>query len=341
MNAPLRVSMAAFAHKDSPTGYGIVGVRIHEYLALAGAQILPGTEFGWDCVVAVSLPAAWPFPDGKPQEKMVWHTMFEVEPCPPDWVGPLNRCGLVWVPSQHSARVFREAGVTAPIMVSGYGIDPAMFYPSDRADHSAPYTFLVYGSALIGRKNVLRAIQAFVQADLPPDEAQLIVKVAAGMSDSYVQDEHGKPYPNIKVIAEDWRYMSQVADLLRSADCGIYLSAGEGWGLQVTEQMATGLPVICHNVTGMAEFTNNETVLPVRSVGQERSSEYEKRFGPTQYWQYVPDMAQTIDLIRFAFYNREIAAQVGRNAASYIHANHTWKLAGEKAYHLLCRHFAK
>lgn len=341
MNAPLKIAMAAFAHPDAPQGYSVIGVKIHEYLSLAGAHIMPGQEFGWDCIVAVSLPAAWPFEGGRTRSDLVWHTMFEVEPCPPDWVGPLNRCGLVWAPSQHSARVFREAGVTAPIMISGYGVDPAMFYPSDRADHSAPYTFLVYGSALIGRKNVLRAIQAFVQADLPPDEAQLIVKVAAGMSDSYVQDEHGKPYPNIKVIAEDWRYMSQVADLMRSADCGISLSAGEGFGLQPLESMATGLPVILHHNTGVLEYATPENSIPIYPDGRERSSEYEKRFGPTQYWQYVPDMVQTVDMIRWAFANQDLARGIGARAAQDVHANWTWAQAGARALKLLEAHYGR
>ncbi len=319
MTHPLKVAMAAFAHPDAPTGYGIIGVKLHEYLSLAGAQILPGTEPGWDCIVAISLPAMWPFEGGRPRADIVWHSMFEVEPLPPTWAAPLNNCGLVWVPSQASADVFRAGGVTAPLMVSGYGVDPKLFYPANRSDHDGPYTFLVYGSALVGRKNVLRAIRAFIDAGLPTDEAKLIVKVAAGMSGSYVQDEHG-----------------------RSVDCGISLSAGEGFGLQPLEQMATGLPVILFHNTGILEYANAYNSIPVAAAGKERSPEYENRFGDNgrvQYWQLVPDLTQTTDLIRWAFYNREAARKIGEQAAEDVHTNWTWAQAGERALKLLEQHY--
>jgi len=335
---PLKISMAAFAHKDAPSGYGVIGVRLHEHLALAGANILPGTDAGWDCVVAISLPAMWPFPGGRKREDVVFHTMFEVAPLPPSWIGPLNCSGLVWVPAQSSADLFREAGVTATIMVSGYGVDPTTYYPVVRQHEDRPYTFLIFGSALIGRKNVLRAIQAFIAAGLPVEDTQLIVKLNAGMSADYVQDEHGKPYPNVKVIAEDWRYQTQIADLMRECDCGISLSAGEGWGLQPCEQMATGLPVILHHSTGVLDYATKENTLPVYTAGTERSPEYERRFQGV-YWQNVPDMAQAVDLIRFAFYNREIVAQVGARAAQDVAGKWTWKLAGERALRLLEAHY--
>lgn len=333
----LRVAMAAFAAESMPAGYGVIGVRLHQSLAYAGAHILSGQEFGWDCIVAISLPAAWPFEDGRQRADMCFHTMFEVQPLPPDWVPVLNRCGLVWVPAQWNADLFREAGVTAPIMVSGYGIAPTVYYPA-AARPDGPWTLLAWGAALVGRKNILTAIRAFVAAGLPPDEARLVVKLNAGMSESFVQDEHGQPYPNIEVIAQDWRYASQLGELCRSADCGIYTSAGEGWGLMVAEQMASGLPVICHNVTGMADFATDDLVLAVRSKGKERAPEYEKRFGGV-FWQAVPDFDQTVAHIRWAFHHREDAAALGQRAAQAMHEHWTWAQAGTRALKLLEAHY--
>ena len=335
---PLKIAMAAFAHPDMPAGYGVIGAKLHASLLGAGAHVLLGTEAGWDCVIAISLPAMWPFPGGRKREDMVFHTMFEVAPLPPAWVGPLNCSGLVWAPAQSSADLFREAGVTAPIMVSGYGVDPSVYYPVERAHSDRPYTFLIFGSGLIGRKNVLRAMQCFIDAGLPAKDAQLIVKVNAGQSADYMQDKNGKPYPNVKIIAEDWRYQTQIADLMRSCDCGISLSAGEGFGLQPLEQMATGLPIILHHSTGVLDYATRENTLPVYTVGKERSAEYERRFGGV-FWQNVPDMAQAVDLIRFAFYNREIVAQVGVRAAQDVAEKWTWEQAGQRALRLLEAHY--
>ncbi len=129
----LRIAWAPFAHADAPMGYGVIASKLREALTSAGADMLPSTTFGWDCVVAVSLPAAWPSGQHGRREDLVWHTMFDMEVLPPGWADVLNRNAAVWVPSTWCKDVFEANGVTVPVFVSGYGVDGSIFYPVDRS----------------------------------------------------------------------------------------------------------------------------------------------------------------------------------------------------------------
>jgi len=335
----LRIALAAFAGREMPAGYGVIGAKFHDMLAQAGATVLSPTEYDWDCAVAISLPAAWVNPRGAARPDLVWHTMFECTPLPSGWVEVLNRCGLVWVPAQWNVALFRTAGVTTPIMVSGYGVDPEIYYPVARVDRDQPFRFVAWGAALIGRKNILTAIRAFAAAGLPEDEAELVVKVNAGMGQEIVKFD-GRVLPNVRVIAEDWRYQSQIADWLRAADCLLYLSGGEGFGLMPLEAMATGLPVILAANTGMLDYATAANALLVDCPSRERSAEYERRFGG-EYWLAKPDFEQTVELIRWTFANRPAAYRIGAQAAGDVHEHWTWARAGERALGGLAAHYGR
>lgn len=339
----IRVAWAPFAHPDAPMGYGVIAARLREALTSAGAEVLPSTTFGWDCVVAVSLPAAWPVGNVGRRQDLVWHTMFEMEPLPPSWVEVLNRSAAVWVPSAWCKELFEAAGVRAPVFVAGYGVDHSIYYPKgstlrqaqDGAEQGArsreegrPYRVLVWGQALVGRKNPLMALRAFLDCGFGPGEAEIEIKVNANYGDEAVLGPDGERLPNARVIAADWP-ASKVADWLRSGDVMMYLSGGEGFGLMPLEAMACGLPVICAANTGMLDYLTADNSLPVGSTGTRKNLGYSLRFGVDCY-EETPDQDTARDWLRWCFENREEAAALGRRAAEDAQA-WTWQRAGERA----------
>ncbi len=336
---PVKLAWAAVAHPDHPYGYGVINKRLSLALSQAGATILPGRAFGWDAVVAVALPLAWlAGPD------VIFHTMYECRPLPPDWGAVGNRCGAVWVTSQFCYDLFREAGVSVPMFVSGYGIDPEIFRPSARPSASVrgggPMRFLVWGRGMVSRKNVLLAARAFLAAALPPYEAVLEIKVNDHFASEGMifKDAQGKAIPNIHVVAGDWTD-TQMANWLGSGDCMIYLSAGEGYGLMPLEAMATGMPLICAYNTGMMTYLTPENALLVPTVGQEVSQNYTQRFGVESTW-CKPDFEAAVNHIRWVFENREAAYAIGRRAAADA-AKLTWEAAGRRALVEIQAHYGR
>lgn len=341
----LRIAWAPFAHPDAPMGYGVIASKLREALTSAGADMLPSTAFGWDCVVAVSLPAAWPSGQHGRREDLVWHTMFELEPLPRGWAEALNRSAAVWVPSPWCKDLFEAHGVTVPVFASGYGVDGSIFYPIDRttdpsglspqgrshrplAAERRPYRVLVWSQALVGRKNALMALRAFLDCGFAADEAEIEIKVNADYGAEGIKGPDGNWLPNARVIAANWP-ASQVADWLRSGDVLVYLSGGEGFGLMPLEAMATGLPVVCADNTGMRDYLTSENALLVPSTGKRKSVSYSLRFGVDCY-EEMPDQDAARDWLRWCFEHREEAYRIGRRGAETAAAL-TWQKAGERA----------
>lgn len=339
----LRLAWAPFADPNAPSGYGVIAGKMADALRNAGAHVLKPTDFGWDAVVAVSLPAAWAVGQNTARrDDLIWHTMFECRPIPDGWAGVLNRCRLVWVPSQDSKELFQEYGVKAPIMVSGYGVDTALFHAKDRpAAEKRRMRFLAWGPGWAGRKNLVDTVEAFWKADLPASEAVLEIKVNEGAGAPPVEDgdNDGAAISNIIVREGNWQ-ASELAEWLRTGDVLIYLSSGEGFGLQPLEAMACGVTPICADNTGMREYLRTDVALPVSCRTRRLSPGYMRRFGG-MFYEWQPDMEQAIAHIRWCFEHRDQVAQIGQAAAEYVAAQWSWQQAGARALAQLTDHVAR
>lgn len=327
----LRIAWAPFAHPDAPSGYGVIAGKLASALSSAGCDVLDHSELGWKVAVAVSLPTAWPFPGGKPRGDMCWHTMYDCDPLPTGWADVLNLNAAVWVPSVWVRDLFLDNGVTVPIFVSGYGVDVTLFHPMGRKKAGeGPMKFLAWGTGFTGRKNLIPTIKAFLAAGLPEKEATLEVKVNLGGGAPIFKDDEGRPFSNVKVVEGNWQ-VSKVAEWLRTGDVLIYLSSGEGFGLQPLEAMACGCAVICADNTGMREYLRAEVALPVVCRDREVSKIYSMRFPGGPFYQYVPNQDHAIAHIRWCWEHQIEAAKVGRTAAAYVADKWSWGLAGVRA----------
>jgi len=163
-------------------------------------------------------------------------TMFETSKVPAKWVDCLNTlCDLVIVPSEFCKRTFIASGVKKHIEVVPLGIDLANYQLLARPERDR-FTFLTLAN-MDERKNFKLALAAFYEEFRGDDTVRLIVKTRKGSKVDFI------PCNNIEIIEDDYT-AEQMRDLYAMADCFIYPSRGEGFGLPPREAMATGLPVI-------------------------------------------------------------------------------------------------
>lgn len=325
---------------DQTNGYAHIAQQHRLHLEKHGTRFMNAYTGGWDAVVSVCTPTRWSVGQSLgPRPDLVYHTMFEGTPIPPGWVENLNCAGLVWVPSQYCMDLFRESGVTTPMFKAGYGVDHNAYQEVSRRGRKGTMKFIIWADSLISRKNVIKAVRAFVDAGLPEAELEIKLHSFAGMShDSLFADKNGNPLANVTIHTGAWP-RSRLVRWLQSADCGIYLSGGEGFGLMPLEAMATGLPMVVADNTGMREYLSPENAFLVPCPTTKLEATYSVGYG-YQCSMAVPDHEAAVEAIRRVYKNREAAYEVGQLGAMEAR-KWTWEGESRKAYEAICAHYGR
>ena len=242
--------------------------------------------------------------------------MFEATRLPRGWTAALNQTALVVTPSSWCKGVFERNGVTTPVAVVGLGVDEEDYPLLDRSDHEGqPYTFLWSGTP-DRRKGWDVAYRAFWRAFEGSDVARLVMhfrqmpRGVTGFSDA-----------NVEVI-EGSLTLEEVRGLLQRADCYVFPSRGEGWGLPPREAAATGLPVIATNHGGLAEAIDQWALrLPVRCYSQADFGFWKEDLG---VWA-EPHLEMLVALMRVCRECPASAATRGHRAAAWLREHATWE----------------
>jgi glycosyltransferase involved in cell wall biosynthesis len=322
----MRIAYGSVAQPGAPFGYGVVGKMLGWALEKAGVEFTSG--FDYDLAVIVGLPWSWLL--GKePRPDLIFHTMYEATPAPPDWVDVINRGRGVWAPSAWVRDLFIESGVTRPVKVGGYGVDTEIFRPVSRRGRDGTFRVRAWGRGLISRKNLLLAAQVFDAAGLP--DAVLEIKVNS--DDTVARDGPMPGLENVIVRKGDWK-ASEIVAWLQAGDVLLYLSSGEGFGLMPLEAMATGLPVICTSNSGMLDYLSENVALLVPCEGVARDAIYSMRFQHDASF-LQPDFDAAVAHLRWAHDERERLYAIGERASAMVERNWTWRKAGERAAALL------
>lgn len=300
-------------------GYGMIANQFYESFMRCGAHMIGHDEFGWDVAVCVTPPRSVLVGREKHREDLIFHTMFEASPMPEHWPSLLNKIGLIWVPSDWVKELFIANGVTTPIFKVGYAVDKNIYVPQKRVLRDDPFRVLIWGDSLSSRKNVTEAIKTFLRADLP--NAECYVKVSDGIAPKGTISYNGVPKPNVHVNSESWNRF-ELVQWLQSGDVGMYLSGGEGYGLMPQEAMATGLPMIVANNTGMQEYVNPGNAMLVDCPTIERCETMSQVFN-AEFFTAKPDYDMAVDLLRYAYHNREKIYDLGMKASAEVTIS-TW-----------------
>jgi len=305
-----------------PGGDGFVGyARINQELSRQLHDCLvPQLALDWDWRVYMSTPIGWAVEwPGDYAPDVCFHTMYDCDLLPDAWARIIDRAGLVWVPSEWVREVFYRSGVRRPMIVSGYGVDPDVFQVQER---SGQITFLTATQVNGDRKNWQLVARAFAKLNLK--DARLIVKTTYDQRQTF-------NHPSIHYIS-DVLSDSNWAQLMGTADCFVYASSGEGFGLMPLEAMATGSCVIATNYSGMTEYLGDDNLkLRYKLVDAELYNRGNKSEGR---WA-LPDLDDLCDRIRWVYDNRSRALAMGQLAAKRARADWTWQRAGERAKVLL------
>lgn len=264
----------------------------------------------------------------------VGYTMFETDVLPKGnspWTGKFDHASqainqqldILLTPSEWCVQMFRDNGVTIPIKVVPNGINPAHFPYMERPEHDK-FTFLQMATLSI-RKNSGMVASAFMEVFKDKPDARLILKTQSG---THGHMEFMPSMGDIKIIDKLYT-LKEIQDLMREADCFVFPSRGEGFGMPPLEAMATGLPVIGSNNTGMRDYMDPNWSYPVETLHKVPASHYPKKWGYIGNW-FEPDYEQLKAHMLYVYEHRDEARQKGQLASQEVHANWNYDAVADK-----------
>lgn len=314
-------------------GFGRVYRTIMQYSESVGLEITENTADA-DLQVCLCHPEMkwkhFPWWAHDRHKRQVIYTMWETTALPEGWVGVMNECLAVFVPSNFCREVFIDNGVTVPVYVVPHGVDVRMFHFMERDFFTTtePFTFLWQGMNRLDRKGCEFVEQAFAELQLP--EAWLVEKVYPVVS---------AEVPIIKILSQRRTEIREVLSredyvaMLQQCHVSVNPYRGEGFGLMPLECAATGMATILTNWSGPKDYINTDCFRPL----QYRLCAPGEDYIATSFWNdYVeaqpgqdalPDIEDLKDAMRFFYENRAEAKAMGERASAYVHKNWTWAQA--------------
>ena len=184
---------------------------------------------------------------------------------PDDWVKIMNQQQVkeIWTPTAYCKKMFQQSGVQKPIAIIPHGIDPEIWKPLNLPNKDRPFTYLWIGTCHNSRKGADVAIKAFSEAFLPDDKVRLILKVnniySPGFDSNKFVQKHVNPEGNQNIFFIDQDMTeTEMVELLNNSDAYVSPHRSEGFGLNILQALAVGLPVIATKATGNMDFCTEE-----------------------------------------------------------------------------------
>lgn len=256
---------------------------------------------------------------------------WETNKIPHEWVNSCNKMDEIWTASNFMRSVFINSGVIKPVYNFNLGVDEQFYFPVKRKPHSQ-FTFLSMGSPST-RKNSQVSVDAFLKLFSGKDNYKLIYK-SSGPPDarmSYAGEIRALDHPQIEVI-EDKVSVEELAAIYDRADCLLYPTSGEGWGLIPFQAIAKGIPTICTNFSACEEFAEMSIPLDYSLSDYKMSGIYEN----AGYWA-KPDYDDLCDKMLYVTKHYEEVSEKTYSSAIYINENMTWQKVAKGYADRICQ----
>lgn len=198
------------------------------------------------------------------------YSMVEGYGIPLKWVPVLNNSfDAVVVPDDFLVKVYKDCGVTIPIFVMPICIPLENLLAMPPNDNERkPFTFGIAG-ALHHRKNHELVLESFAKCFGNNPDFQLKIH-------GRIFSENDPTIGNLKRFVQENKLTNVIIDdqnlsraeyinFLKSLDCYVFLTRGEGFSITPREAMALGIPCILSNNTAHITICKTGYVKPVAS----------------------------------------------------------------------------
>ena len=179
----------------------------------------------------------------------VGYTPWEFTAIPPAWVDQFNSSTQLWTTSEWCKSVYEKYNLDIPINVLAHGISSE--WEVQEREIGEKFYFLHVGGEL-PRKNGALVAKAFLELFDEDDDYQLILKTSDKITPWMAEYEK---HPQITFL-HGHIPKDALISLYKNSHCMVYPTTGEGFGMIPFRAIATGMPTICTNLTGCADFAD-------------------------------------------------------------------------------------
>jgi glycosyltransferase involved in cell wall biosynthesis len=193
---------------------------------------------------------------------------YETWEPPKNWIAILNTNNGVIVPSRFNSIIF--APIRKHLFYIPHCLDMNKYSPDVKPMHSwDKFTFLFLG-AWRQRKNYERLLEAWGKEFTGRDDVQLVIKTDRIMIATAAVKKLRYSI-RCPVIVHDQMYSEDdMPAFIKSADCLVLPTLGEGFGYPGLQAMALGVPVIISNHSGCRDYATEERAFLLQPEGRIR-----------------------------------------------------------------------
>lgn len=197
--------------------------------------------------------------------KTIALSMFESDKIPGFWAQIINDYyDQVIVPDSWLIDVFQNSGVKKPITVIPLGCCLEPFLNAPPHQPSGPFTFGLSAGAW-QRKNMVKLIQAFSGLYRNNPAFQLKLHVRFGPHTDKIQEAVVTAKTNNISIKFGPMSDKEYLEFMKTLDCVVIPSQGEGYGIPAREAIALGIPAIVSNNTAHKTICDSGLVVPLKA----------------------------------------------------------------------------
>jgi glycosyltransferase involved in cell wall biosynthesis len=199
----------------------------------------------------------------KPQHSIGFATFETFQP-PESWVGVLNTNDAIIAPSQFNHKIFSHMDIKKPLYYIPHCLDADIYNKNVKPMFDFDkYTFLFMG-IWRERKGYKQLFEAWLKEFTENDNVQLLVKTdRPKRAEEYlkqIMQQLGINKGNAPVIFENKVFDErELPNFIKSVDCLVAPTMGEGFGYPGLQCMAMGVPVIITDHSGCQDYANSNT----------------------------------------------------------------------------------
>ena len=210
-------------------------------------------------------------------KRNIGYAMFETfnppNEGPMNWISLLNRNDAIIAPSEFNYKIFAHEKISKPLFYIPCCYDREQFNDSvEPLEKRKRFSFLYFGTWKL-RKGYPALIEAFCREFNSKENVQLVIKTdhiqQAKASIDGIKKKLGLDKKDCAPIILENRIFDEVSlpRFIKSFDCLISPTLGEGFGLPGLQCMALGVPVAITDFSGCKDYAMEETCTLIKPAG--------------------------------------------------------------------------